>query len=122
MKLLKLALEERAKPIAVIIKGNPIYIESPNFRKNAEAFYKDVKQRLQQKGYRVQYDAGEDKTIPTTEAKIWLGHSRGASRLRYAPTGIITGELVTKSPHGTNQDHYVLSDADIRMINNLPAA
>lgn len=121
MSLFKSALGEHAKPLAIIIKGNPTYIESPEFQKAADEFYKDVKRRLHQKGYRVQYDAGADMTIPSIKASVWLGHSRGVSRLRYAPKGMITGELKTNSPDGNNLGHYSLSAADIRMIDSLPS-
>jgi len=120
MRLFRLSTKERNKKLAVIIKGNPKYIDKPEIKPIADAFYLEIKKMLQVKGYHVQYDAGEDHTVPDTKAAVWLGHSRGAGRLRFAPAGLITIEIHSKSNDGDDQKHYQLSDTDVRHINNLP--
>jgi hypothetical protein len=73
------------KPSAVIIKGNPKYIDS----QMANDFYNEISQYLEDKGCSVKFDAGEPYTEPP-KADIWIGHSRGADRLRFAPENTIT--------------------------------
>jgi starvation-inducible DNA-binding protein len=68
---------------AVIIRGNPKYITG---NPKADAFYTKLQNYLEQKGYTVQQDAGEPYTMPP-KANVWLGHSRGVNRLRFAPEG-----------------------------------
>lgn len=71
---------------AVIIKGNPKFIDNCA---SARVFYHRIGNYLKSKGYRVTFDAGEPHTKPI-EADLWIGHSRGADRLRFAPAATRT--------------------------------
>lgn len=73
---------------AVIIKGNPKFVEGSQ-KKLAEPFYNNLKELLEAKGYETSYDAGEPHTTPEA-ADLWVGHSRGQDRLRFAPEGTRT--------------------------------
>ena len=70
---------------AVIITGNPLYTNTPA----ATKFYIDLHNLLSDLGYDVSFDAGEDYTLPEA-ADLWVGHSRGTGRLRFAPSGTRT--------------------------------
>lgn len=101
------------KPVAIIIKGNPKYLEKDENRSKADDFYSEIKKILEAKGYRVEFDAGEPETTPDKLAKVWVGHSRGVDRLKWAPEGVATVKLDTLNPtDGDSPDHYVLSDQD----------
>ena len=71
------------KKTAVIIKGNPLYIEG---NEKATLFYHELALFLQSLGFETTFDAGEPYTQPQV-ADVWIGHSRGADRLRFAPVG-----------------------------------
>lgn len=64
--------------------------------------------------------------LPNTNAIMWIAHSRGADRLRFAPKHIITRELLCKSnledkdANANNPLHYQLSDDDIDFLNKIP--
>ncbi len=79
--LLKSAKAEA--PRAVVIKGNPKYIEG---NPQADAFYEALRQELTDAGYQTDFDPGEPFTEPPA-ADLWVGHSRGIDRLRFAPPG-----------------------------------
>lgn len=64
-----------------VIKGNPEVLAQ--FPKEAEKFYQAIAAYVRSLGYDVVFDAGEDYTTPTNTA-LWIGHSRGADRLRFA--------------------------------------
>jgi GNAT superfamily N-acetyltransferase len=113
---LKTGVSDISKPLAVIVKGNPKYIDNNPL---ADTFYADVKQRLEAKGYRVEFDAGEDFTEPDQTAMLVVGHSRGASRLKYANPKATTFELVTENKYGTDADHYKLSSADLKSLSTV---
>jgi len=88
-----------SSPTAVVVKGNPRFIEG-----NAEAtrFYDEIKKHLESVGYSVTFDAGEPYTQPVN-ADLWVGHSRGADRLRFAPN--TTRTVVLGSPHPDAINH-----------------
>lgn len=65
----------------VIIQGNPKYIRG---NPTAKAFYESIRKYLESAGCEVSFDPGEPYTLPKT-ADIWIGHSRGTDRLRFAP-------------------------------------
>ena len=65
---------------AVVIKGNPKYLNNPH----ADKFYQNVANHLKGHGYNVSFDNGEPYTSPKA-ADLWVGHSRGVDRLRFAP-------------------------------------
>lgn len=128
------------KLIAIIIKGNPKYITNPKIKPLADKFYDEIKSMLEQLGYIVKFDDGLPYTLPDTNAVIWIGHSRGNDRLKYAPKNIITIALDTKDNYnservhkildldkrqkimddnGIDPKHYQLSDLDIKNILSL---
>jgi hypothetical protein len=76
---------------AIIIKGNPRYIKNNN---QADKFYNELESYLKKLGYKVKFDSGEPHTEPP-KADLWIGHSRGADRLRFAPKGTKTIALAT---------------------------
>ncbi len=63
--------------------GNPVIINSAKWRKLAASFYNDLGEFLMTLGFSVSYDPGEPHTLPKA-ANLWIGHSRGADRLRFA--------------------------------------
>ena len=116
------------KPLAVIVKGNPKYISDPKIEPMANKFYAEVAQLLENKGYRVAFDPGLEYTSPDTSAQVWIGHSRGIDRLRFAPEHIKTIELLTQDhtmkfvnndERGSAPEHYQLSKEDRAAINAL---
>lgn len=75
---------------AVIIKGNPYYLEQGPDVENYANYYKEIEDELRKAGYGdITYDSGDDYTTPR-DADLWVGHSRGAGRLRLAPKGTKT--------------------------------
>jgi hypothetical protein len=72
---------------AVVIKGNPKYIEG---NEEADEFYAKVEEYLKELGYDVDLDPGEPYTQPEDGYDMWVGHSRGGDRLRFAPEGVKT--------------------------------
>jgi hypothetical protein len=73
-------------PTAVIIKGNPAYLAG---NKSAHKFYTQLAKHVRDQGYSVSFDPGDERTMPA-KADLWIGHSRGADRLQYAPKGVKT--------------------------------
>jgi GNAT superfamily N-acetyltransferase len=73
---------------AVIIKGNPD-ARVERGKELADAFYAELKATLESEGFHVSFDPGLPHTSPK-KADVWLGHSRGVDRLRFAPKGTIT--------------------------------
>jgi DNA-directed RNA polymerase beta subunit len=108
---------------AVIITGNPRYIAN---NPKAEAYYQAIEDHLAGLGYSVQRDPGAPYTSPPP-ADLWIGHSRGADRLRFAPAGTRTVAFgssregavnhpadIVDQPAGSfvpPDEHYVLTDA-----------
>lgn len=74
------------KKTAVIIMGNPAYVDGDP---RAGAFYRQIRDELESAGYEVTMDPGEPYTSPEP-ADLWVGHSRGVDRLRFAPDGTET--------------------------------
>lgn len=77
---------------AIIIKGNPTFVSN---NAEADAFYHALAEFLRALGFHVSFDPGEPYTSPKS-ADVWIGHSRGVDRLRFAPDGIITIALGTE--------------------------
>lgn len=69
------------KPRAIIVQGNPRYIRG---NPKAKRYYEKIEKYLERKGFDVEFDAGAPYTQPE-EAALWVGHSRGVDRLRFAP-------------------------------------
>jgi hypothetical protein len=96
-------------------------------QKVAHSFYERIKTILVNKGYRVEFDAGEPLTRPDIKATVWVAHSRGVDRLRFAPDNVKTLEIQTQGEinNKTNDEigfdlnHYTLSADDIINLNNL---
>lgn len=122
---LGLEAQSTKDPLAVIIMGNPKYVDDPRVRDLAEAFYQEIKRILEKRGYRVELDPGEPYTSPDESAALWVGHSRGIDRLRFAGAKIKTMALETKDrgkkyknndERGLDPDHYLLSDNDRKLL------
>jgi len=84
----KLQLPKLAAVVS-IIKGNPD--ADPDNAAKYEDFYSTVADIVRQQGATVKFDEGLSGTVP--DGDIWLGHSRGADRLRFAPAGVNTLRL-----------------------------
>lgn len=87
-----------AKKTAIIIKGNPKFIKNNN---QAKSFYKKLKTFIEGLGYTVSFDEGKPYTEPE-KADVWIGHSRGADRLRFAPKSTITIAVGSPERNGIN--------------------
>lgn len=70
-------------PTATLILGNPAFISR---NPKAARFYSRIQKFLERLGYVVTVDAGLPYTTPI-KSDLWIGHSRGADRLRFAPKG-----------------------------------
>lgn len=119
------------RPLAVIVKGNPKYINMPAVKAMADHFYGEIKQLLEAKGYRVLFNVGRAYTSPNPKAAVWIGHSRGIDRLQFAPPHVRTIALQTQDHvntyasndvRGVDPLHYELSSADRSAIAALPDA
>ena len=73
--------EEKTGASVTLITGNPDHIEG-NAR--AAAYYATIERLLRKRGHEVKRDPGLPYTVPE-ESDLWIGHSRGADRLRFAP-------------------------------------
>lgn len=108
-KIKQKILESSAKKTAVIIQGNSDIIASKEWSKIANEFYGDIKLFLESRGFTVTYDPGLEYTKPTT-ADLWVGHSRGVSRLKFAPPETVTLSLGDDLPGSINHP----KDTDLR--------
>lgn len=86
------------KPLAVLIKGNPKYVRG---NPNAAAYYDQLVSLLKDRGYRVLTNTGRPYTVPP-DADVWLGHSRGADRLRFARPETVTIAIGSRQPGAIN--------------------
>lgn len=134
-RLSSLSVESHGEPKAIIVKGNPKYLKDPEVSELAKKFYEEIKKLLEKKGFAVSFDPGEPFTSPDEAAAVWVGHSRGIDRLRFAPPHIQTIALETKEDmskyqkndqatndrRGKDPQHYELSDNDKKKINSLKA-
>lgn len=82
---------------ATLIIGDVKHIDTVE----EENFYIEVGEYLEEIGFTVQYDAGLPYTEPSPacDSSIWIAHSRGADRLRFAPSNVITLELESNNGH-----------------------
>jgi hypothetical protein len=111
-------------PEVFIIKGNPAAMKGKE--KAYDAFYQQVADLAAQHGRSVAYDEGLPKTVPPG-GKIWIGHSRGADRLRFAPEGVETLRLDDYEQPTGNVDplsglddaHHTLSPEAVAAISKL---
>lgn len=125
MLLTEIAMRRK---LAVIVKGNPKYLNNLDVKPLADKFYSKIEQILRDKGYEVEMDPGKPYTMPDETASVWIGHSRGIDRLEFAPKGVKTIELQTQDhdktfdsndQRGTDPSHYELSDQDLKALNSL---
>lgn len=97
---------------AVIIKGNPALVVN---NERAITFYKELASFLEELGFSVKFDSGEPYTTPPS-ADLWIGHSRGADRLRFAPSGILT--IGIGVPESTEDTIFpIVNHPDDEMVN-----
>lgn len=87
------------RPAAVVIRGNPKFTAG---NPAAAEFYSALAKVLAAQGYAVSEDAGEPYTVPAGDAAVWVGHSRGADRLRFAPPGVRTVAVGSNRPGAVN--------------------
>ena len=97
--------KERKAKTAVIIKGNPQFVEGAD-KKQADRLYSNIQKHLERKGYVVTTDRGAPYTSPP-KADLWVGHSRGIDRLRFAPRG--TKVVGIGGPRGLGEDFPVIN-------------
>jgi hypothetical protein len=103
---------------AVIIKGNPKFVEG---NPDADKYYANFASFLESLGFSVTFDPGLEYTSPA-KADLWVSHSRGKDRLKFASEGIMT--IATGIEGGINHPddtslkkgdipdkfHYILTD------------
>jgi hypothetical protein len=113
--------DQPENPVAVIITddlqrvaGNP----------NADHFYDELQSYLESLGYKVIIDRGRPGTLPK-KAELWIGHGRGAARLRFAPLGVKTISIEPNldgsiyHPTRNASAHFVLTDEMRREISQI---
>lgn len=102
---------------AYVIKGNPKAMEADPAA--YDAFYNAVKKYMEDQGVSTDFDAGEPHTQPPG-GRYWIGHSRGADRLRFAPEGVRTLRLddYEAAPH-PDPGHYTFNDEQRAAIARL---
>ena len=108
---------------AVVIKGNPKYLKDE--KQLSDQFYRDISNHLKSHGYTVEFDAGTPYTVPP-KADFWVAHSRGMSRLRFAPSGTKTLRVDDYLPadqceaNGTpRKSHYIVTPQLLSAISRL---
>lgn len=123
------AADEAKLKVAIIIKGNPKYLRNFRVKRLATLFYGEIRRILEEKGYTVEYDDGKPYTSPKVFAAVWVAHSRGIDRLRFAPDRIKTIALQTEDhdkefesndERGLSRMHYTLSEKDRQTLDALP--
>jgi ribosomal protein S18 acetylase RimI-like enzyme len=101
---------KKNKPTAVVIMGDSNLIED---NKRAESFYEELGAFLEKLGFEVSFDEGEPYTEPEP-ADLWIGHSRGADRLRFAPKG--TAVIGINVPQSDEEvDYPIINNPDDAM-------
>jgi hypothetical protein len=118
----KEAAVQPAAADAYIIKGNPEVMK--NNMEDYDKFYNSVADVLKAKGMTVAFDAGEPDTLPPG-GKLWVGHSRGADRLRFAPKGVSTLRLDDYEPQETRDAQSaayskLMQDLGVKSIAEIP--
>jgi GNAT superfamily N-acetyltransferase/2'-5' RNA ligase len=124
--LLKEVLKKSAENQVSIVTGNPEYItDNPK----ADEFYSNLRKLLEEKGYKVNMDAGEPHTTPPETDHAWVGHSRGTDRLRFAPKNVKTiaigapekEDAINHPDEGkTDEAHYTLTpEMEEAILNRL---
>ncbi len=96
---------------AVIIKGNPELVTN---NERADIFYNELKSFLESLGFSVSFDSGEPYTAPQP-ADLWVGHSRGSDRLRFAPFGTLVLGIGVPDSEQEN-DFPIVNHQDDEMV------
>jgi hypothetical protein len=106
-------LQVTRQPRAVIVKGNPQYIKGNHM---ATKYYNDIADFLRQQNVSVTMDEGKPYTQPS-KADLWVGHSRGTDRLRFAPKETQTLAFGSNLPNAINHPRD-LAGGDWQSIQN----
>jgi 2'-5' RNA ligase/ribosomal protein S18 acetylase RimI-like enzyme len=96
----KIEIPLKQKPTAVIITGDPSIVKGKHI---AENFYSELAGFLESLGFEVSTDPGRPHTSPSP-ADLWVGHSRGADRLQFAPEE--TAVLGIGVPTSDDKTHF----------------
>jgi hypothetical protein len=111
-----LRMDKVASKSAVIITGNPKYIHGKD-KDNYAKYYNDIENTLKGVGYTdITRDPGNEYTEPR-KANLWVGHSRGVDRLRFAPKGTKTLKVDDyENPRRVGQrhpgaEHWTMTDS-----------
>jgi hypothetical protein len=99
----------------VIIKGNPKWAQYAE-----KDLYPKLKAFLEKHGYTVDFDLGKPHTTPKGKAYAWIGHSRGADRLRFAPKHIKTIAIGSSLPDSINHPKDVTNLKSPEDFDKLP--
>ena len=130
MSLLNELLNINTSKTAVIITGNTKIINSDKYKSIANKFYNDIKEYLELKGYSVTFDPGLEYTRPH-KADLWIGHSRGVTRLQYAHKGTKTlafgdegginhpKDVSLRKGNPMNDYHFIFSKEQKEAIDNI---
>lgn len=105
-----------------IIKGNP-EVDKANAG-HYEKLYDDIAKIVGENGFTSEFDQGLDKTVPPG-GKLWIGHSRGGDRLRFAPDNISTLRLDDFEPadyKAKQQVEYdkIMKEHKVNTVADLP--
>lgn len=108
--------EAAKQKTAIIIKGNPKFIKDND---DADKFYDELKEFLEGLGYKTKLNAGRPYTQPA-KADVWIGHSRGGDRLRFAPKNTKTiavgypekGSINHPKDNATDPKRFHISNKD----------
>lgn len=102
---------------AILITGNPIYLNSQRFKTRAVVFYNEITELLKIQGFCVKEDPGLDYTVPP-DADLWIAHSRGMDRLRWAAPTTAVFRIDDHLPHDHLQangepsiKHFIVNDS-----------
>ena|SRR5579884_3790629 len=102
---------------AIIIKGNPEFVENNEL---ADRFYGELKNYIESLGFAVNFFQGSTEQKPPF-ADMWVGHSMGAENLKFAssyirtinlgnPDGIFHPNDNVHDENPPNEFHFVLTD------------
>jgi hypothetical protein len=114
---------------AIIILGNNDIINSTKWKNISNKFYNDLKKYLEDRNFKVEFDEGKEFTKPK-QADLWIAHSRGVDRLRFASKETATISIGSHKLNSINnskdtaltkgdkltQYHFILSDEMKREI------
>jgi superfamily II DNA or RNA helicase len=105
-----------------IIQGNPDVIAQN--KDKYDDFYRQIENYVQTQGLTSAIDPGLPETTPPG-GKLWIGHSRGADRLRFAPKGIKTLILDNFEPEESKERQRkayqkLFSDLGVAQIADVP--